>query len=192
MFFLCLSCGALSRGTIPVPVLCQEITCRSNVTAPVSWSIISCSDSTCFFPSGIQTVGNYFSMCKSLVAWILGRNWGRLKRRKVRLWITCRKLNNISVWILKRSLFFFWYEVLYPWCALWCLNKFDMLSFQGLSFLHTWLFQLISLFPIWKMPNSSEDVILSIPAVLIFCISLARENDFTGHDMSRSAYLMAA
>ncbi|XP_016329712.1 uncharacterized protein LOC107678821, partial [Sinocyclocheilus anshuiensis] len=33
--------------------------------------------------SGIQTVGNYFSMCKSLVAWILGRDWGRLKRRKV-------------------------------------------------------------------------------------------------------------
>uniref|UniRef100_A0A672Q963 Uncharacterized LOC107603058 n=1 Tax=Sinocyclocheilus grahami TaxID=75366 RepID=A0A672Q963_SINGR len=31
----------------------------------------------------IQTVGNYFSMCKSLVAWILGRDWGRLKRRKV-------------------------------------------------------------------------------------------------------------
>ncbi len=92
----------------------------------------------------------------------------------------------------KITFFFFWYEVLYPWCALWCLNKFDMLSFQGLSFLHTWLFQLISLFPIWKMANSSEDVILNIPAVLIFCISLARENDFTGHDMSRSAYLMAA
>ncbi|XP_030628079.1 uncharacterized protein LOC115810293 [Chanos chanos] len=32
---------------------------------------------------GIQTVENYFSMCKSLVAWILGRDWGRLKRRKV-------------------------------------------------------------------------------------------------------------
>uniref|UniRef100_A0A8C1VRM1 Si:dkeyp-114g9.1 n=1 Tax=Cyprinus carpio TaxID=7962 RepID=A0A8C1VRM1_CYPCA len=32
---------------------------------------------------GIQTVGNYFCMCKSLVAWILGRDWGRLKRRKV-------------------------------------------------------------------------------------------------------------
>ncbi|KAI5090802.1 hypothetical protein C0J45_19663 [Silurus meridionalis] len=32
---------------------------------------------------GIHTVGNYFSMCKSLVAWILGRDWGRLKRRKV-------------------------------------------------------------------------------------------------------------
>uniref|UniRef100_A0A673IX42 Uncharacterized LOC107743329 n=1 Tax=Sinocyclocheilus rhinocerous TaxID=307959 RepID=A0A673IX42_9TELE len=32
---------------------------------------------------GIQTVGNYFSMCKSLMAWILGRDWGRLKRRKV-------------------------------------------------------------------------------------------------------------
>ncbi|KAK3541757.1 hypothetical protein QTP86_003524 [Hemibagrus guttatus] len=31
---------------------------------------------------GIHTVGNYFSMCKSLVAWILGRDWGRLKRRK--------------------------------------------------------------------------------------------------------------
>ncbi len=36
----------------------------------------------------------------------------------------------------KITFFFFWYEVLYPWCALWCLNKFDMLSFQGLSFLH--------------------------------------------------------
>ncbi|KAG5277036.1 hypothetical protein AALO_G00112780 [Alosa alosa] len=32
---------------------------------------------------GIQTVENYFSMCKSLVAWILGRDWGRLKRKKV-------------------------------------------------------------------------------------------------------------
>ncbi|XP_062857557.1 uncharacterized protein si:dkeyp-114g9.1 [Trichomycterus rosablanca] len=32
---------------------------------------------------GIHTVGNYFSMCKSLMAWILGRDWGRLKRRKV-------------------------------------------------------------------------------------------------------------
>ncbi|XP_060771599.1 uncharacterized protein si:dkeyp-114g9.1 [Neoarius graeffei] len=32
---------------------------------------------------GIHTVGNYFSMCKSLVAWILGRDWGRLKRKKV-------------------------------------------------------------------------------------------------------------
>ncbi|CAB1342789.1 unnamed protein product [Coregonus sp. 'balchen'] len=32
---------------------------------------------------GIQTVDNYFSMCKSLVAWILGRDWGRLKRKKV-------------------------------------------------------------------------------------------------------------
>ncbi|KAJ8355902.1 hypothetical protein SKAU_G00186960 [Synaphobranchus kaupii] len=32
---------------------------------------------------GIQTVENYFSMCKSLVSWILGRDWGRLKRRKV-------------------------------------------------------------------------------------------------------------
>ncbi|KAG9283054.1 hypothetical protein AMEX_G1782 [Astyanax mexicanus] len=32
---------------------------------------------------GIHTVGNYFSMCKSLVAWILGRDWGKLKRRKV-------------------------------------------------------------------------------------------------------------
>ncbi|KAM4632878.1 uncharacterized protein ACJ7VT_013874 [Polymixia lowei] len=32
---------------------------------------------------GIQIVENYFSMCKSLVAWILGRDWGRLKRRKV-------------------------------------------------------------------------------------------------------------
>ncbi|XP_012684879.2 uncharacterized protein si:dkeyp-114g9.1 [Clupea harengus] len=32
---------------------------------------------------GIQTVENYFSMCKSLVAWILGRDWGKLKRKKV-------------------------------------------------------------------------------------------------------------
>ncbi|KAL7888473.1 hypothetical protein AOLI_G00034470 [Acnodon oligacanthus] len=32
---------------------------------------------------GIHTVENYFSMCKSLVAWILGRDWGKLKRRKV-------------------------------------------------------------------------------------------------------------
>ncbi|TRY58201.1 hypothetical protein DNTS_017412 [Danionella cerebrum] len=32
---------------------------------------------------GIQTVASYFSMCKSLVAWILSRDWGRLKRRKV-------------------------------------------------------------------------------------------------------------
>ncbi|XP_048841099.1 uncharacterized protein si:dkeyp-114g9.1 [Brienomyrus brachyistius] len=32
---------------------------------------------------GIQTVENYFSMCKSLVAWILGRDWGGLKRKKV-------------------------------------------------------------------------------------------------------------
>ncbi|KAJ8270721.1 hypothetical protein GJAV_G00118510 [Gymnothorax javanicus] len=32
---------------------------------------------------GIQTVENYFSMCRSLVSWILGRDWGRLKRRKV-------------------------------------------------------------------------------------------------------------
>ncbi|XP_055728772.1 uncharacterized protein si:dkeyp-114g9.1 isoform X1 [Salvelinus fontinalis] len=32
---------------------------------------------------GIQTVENYFSMCKSLVAWILGRDWGRLKCKKV-------------------------------------------------------------------------------------------------------------
>ncbi|XP_028809239.1 uncharacterized protein LOC114763635 [Denticeps clupeoides] len=32
---------------------------------------------------GIQTVDNYFSMCKSLVAWVLGRDWGKLKRRKV-------------------------------------------------------------------------------------------------------------
>ncbi|KAK6489473.1 hypothetical protein HHUSO_G6272 [Huso huso] len=32
---------------------------------------------------GIQTVENYFSMCKSLTAWILGRDWGRLKCRKV-------------------------------------------------------------------------------------------------------------
>lgn len=35
------------------------------------------------FLPGIQTVENYFSMCKSLVAWILGRDWGRLKRKKV-------------------------------------------------------------------------------------------------------------
>lgn len=33
--------------------------------------------------TGIQTVENYFSMCKSLVAWILGRDWGKLKRKKV-------------------------------------------------------------------------------------------------------------
>ncbi|XP_051954492.1 uncharacterized protein LOC127623958 [Xyrauchen texanus] len=32
---------------------------------------------------GIQMVENYFSMCKSLLAWILVRDWGRLKRRKV-------------------------------------------------------------------------------------------------------------
>ncbi|KAK0156462.1 hypothetical protein N1851_000230 [Merluccius polli] len=32
---------------------------------------------------GVQLIDNYFSMCKSLVAWILGRDWGRLKRRKV-------------------------------------------------------------------------------------------------------------
>ncbi|XP_071370711.1 uncharacterized protein [Centroberyx affinis] len=32
---------------------------------------------------GIQVVESYFSMCKSLVAWILGRDWGKLKRRKV-------------------------------------------------------------------------------------------------------------
>uniref|UniRef100_A0A3P9AIU1 F-box only protein n=1 Tax=Esox lucius TaxID=8010 RepID=A0A3P9AIU1_ESOLU len=32
---------------------------------------------------GIQTLENYFSMCKSLLAWILGRDWGRLKRQKV-------------------------------------------------------------------------------------------------------------
>ncbi|KAL2082360.1 hypothetical protein ACEWY4_022178 [Coilia grayii] len=32
---------------------------------------------------GIQTVDNYFSMCKSLLAWILGRDWGTLKRKKV-------------------------------------------------------------------------------------------------------------
>ncbi|KAJ1152241.1 hypothetical protein NDU88_005018 [Pleurodeles waltl] len=32
---------------------------------------------------GIQTVENYFSMCKSLSVWILGRNWGRLKQKKV-------------------------------------------------------------------------------------------------------------
>ncbi|XP_066563765.1 uncharacterized protein LOC136751998 isoform X2 [Amia ocellicauda] len=35
--------------------------------------------------AGIRTVENYFSMCKSLVAWILGQNWGRFKRRKVYL-----------------------------------------------------------------------------------------------------------
>ncbi|XP_053568135.1 uncharacterized protein LOC128657752 [Bombina bombina] len=32
---------------------------------------------------GIQTVENYFSMCKSLLAWILGRKWGRHKQKKV-------------------------------------------------------------------------------------------------------------
>ncbi|XP_051500913.1 uncharacterized protein LOC127409978 [Myxocyprinus asiaticus] len=32
---------------------------------------------------GIQTVGNYFTMCKSLVSWVLGCDWGRLKQRKV-------------------------------------------------------------------------------------------------------------
>ncbi|XP_075056752.1 uncharacterized protein LOC142142848 [Mixophyes fleayi] len=32
---------------------------------------------------GIQTVENYFSMCKSLLAWILGRKWGRFKQKKV-------------------------------------------------------------------------------------------------------------
>lgn len=132
---------SVSRVVLSLEELClyqsfaRKSMCRSNVTAPVSWSIISCSDSTCFFPSGIQTVGNYFSMCKSLVAWILGRNWGRLKRRKVRLWIACRKLNYISVWILKRW-FFFFEKVLSPWCALWCWNTFDMLSFQGLSSSH--------------------------------------------------------
>ncbi|XP_043930204.1 uncharacterized protein LOC122804416 isoform X2 [Protopterus annectens] len=34
---------------------------------------------------GIRTVENYFSMCKSLLAWILGRSWGRLKQKKVYL-----------------------------------------------------------------------------------------------------------
>ncbi|KAM9316656.1 uncharacterized protein PAF06_007714 [Gastrophryne carolinensis] len=33
--------------------------------------------------TGIQTVENYFSMCKSLLAWILGRKWGRFKQKKV-------------------------------------------------------------------------------------------------------------
>ncbi|KAG8444576.1 hypothetical protein GDO86_009660 [Hymenochirus boettgeri] len=32
---------------------------------------------------GIQTVENYFSMCRSLLAWILGRKWGRFKQKKV-------------------------------------------------------------------------------------------------------------
>ncbi|MEE6476130.1 hypothetical protein FKM82_010985 [Ascaphus truei] len=32
---------------------------------------------------GIQTVENYFSMCKSLLAWIQGRNWGRFKQKKI-------------------------------------------------------------------------------------------------------------
>ncbi|KAJ8009038.1 hypothetical protein DPEC_G00084690 [Dallia pectoralis] len=32
---------------------------------------------------GIQILENYFSMCKSLLAWILGRDWGGLKRQKV-------------------------------------------------------------------------------------------------------------
>ncbi|XP_075125623.1 uncharacterized protein LOC142198488 [Leptodactylus fuscus] len=32
---------------------------------------------------GIQSVDNYFSMCRSLLAWILGRKWGTLKQKKV-------------------------------------------------------------------------------------------------------------
>ncbi|XP_069830298.1 uncharacterized protein [Dendropsophus ebraccatus] len=32
---------------------------------------------------GIQTVENYFSMCRSLLAWILGRKWGKFKQKKV-------------------------------------------------------------------------------------------------------------
>ncbi|KAM4772408.1 uncharacterized protein WCC33_004113 [Rhinophrynus dorsalis] len=32
---------------------------------------------------GIQTVENYFSMCRSLLAWIMGRKWGRFKQKKV-------------------------------------------------------------------------------------------------------------
>ncbi|XP_066435473.1 uncharacterized protein [Eleutherodactylus coqui] len=32
---------------------------------------------------GIQSVENYFSMCRSLLAWILGCQWGRFKQRKV-------------------------------------------------------------------------------------------------------------
>ncbi|KAM4694284.1 uncharacterized protein O3C94_004735 [Discoglossus pictus] len=32
---------------------------------------------------GIQTVENYFSMCKSLLAWVLGRKWGKTKQKKV-------------------------------------------------------------------------------------------------------------
>ncbi|KAJ3606431.1 hypothetical protein NHX12_025952 [Muraenolepis orangiensis] len=40
---------------------------------------LACGDETV----GIQVLDNFFSMCKSLVAWILGRDWGRLKRRKV-------------------------------------------------------------------------------------------------------------
>ena len=45
-----------------------------------------------FFP-GIQLIENYFSMCKSLVAWILGRDWGRLKRRKVEIAFVNEKQN---------------------------------------------------------------------------------------------------
>ncbi|XP_073529649.1 uncharacterized protein [Phyllobates terribilis] len=32
---------------------------------------------------GIQSVENYFSMCRSLSAWILGRRWGKFKQKKV-------------------------------------------------------------------------------------------------------------
>ncbi|XP_077145647.1 uncharacterized protein LOC143807696 [Ranitomeya variabilis] len=32
---------------------------------------------------GIQSVENYFSMCRSLLAWILGRRWGKFKQKKV-------------------------------------------------------------------------------------------------------------
>uniref|UniRef100_A0A671NP90 Uncharacterized LOC107678821 n=1 Tax=Sinocyclocheilus anshuiensis TaxID=1608454 RepID=A0A671NP90_9TELE len=58
---------------------CLLIKCYCSSLLGVSSHVLT----TCFFSSGIQTVGNYFSMCKSLVAWILGRDWGRLKRRKV-------------------------------------------------------------------------------------------------------------
>ncbi|KAM4043715.1 uncharacterized protein ACNLHF_013980 [Anomaloglossus baeobatrachus] len=32
---------------------------------------------------GIKSVENYFSMCRSLLAWILGRRWGKFKQKKV-------------------------------------------------------------------------------------------------------------
>uniref|UniRef100_A0A3B3SWG2 F-box only protein n=1 Tax=Paramormyrops kingsleyae TaxID=1676925 RepID=A0A3B3SWG2_9TELE len=49
------------------------------VTADYWRGRLACGDEA----AGIQTVENYFSMCKSLVAWILGRGWGGLKRKKV-------------------------------------------------------------------------------------------------------------